>query len=214
MSQSLSITDLREARSQAGHAPDFADVFGEYQRPIYNYLLRMTQNQTEAEDLTQETFIRIQRGLPTFRGEASLSTWLYRIATNVSLDYFRRSTTRQAKTALSLEETESGREWFVDEMASPPEQLAAQSEMSGCVQTFIGRLPPSYRPVLVLPDLQGLKNREIADVLDCSLGTAKIRLHRARKKLRATLDAGCDFAHDERNVFVCEPKAEIEEDGE
>jgi RNA polymerase sigma-70 factor (ECF subfamily) len=61
--------------------------------------------------------------------------------------------------------------------------------------------------------LQGLKNREIADVLDCSLSTAKIRLHRARKKLRATLDAGCDFAHDERNVFVCEPKAENEEAG-
>jgi RNA polymerase sigma-70 factor (ECF subfamily) len=174
----------------------------------------MTQNQAEAEDLTQETFIRVHRNLPAFRGEASLSTWIYRIATNISLDHFRRNATRQAKTALSLEETESEGEWIVDEAASPPEQVAAQSEMSDCVQRFIQGLPPSYRTVMVLHDLQGLKNREIADVLDCSLDTVKIRLHRARKKLRASLNAGCDFAHDERNVFVCEPKAENEEAGE
>ena len=214
MPQSLSVTDLREVGSQAGHVPEFADVFSEFQRPIYNYLLRMTQSQPEAEDLTQETFIRVHRSLPSFRGEASLSTWIYRIATNVSHDHFRRSATRQAKAAISLEETGSEGEWVPDETASSPEQVAAQSEMSDCVQSLIGRLPPSYRTVLVLHDLQGLKNREIADVLDCSLDTVKIRLHRARKKLRASLDAGCDFAHDERNVFVCEPKAEYEEAGE
>lgn len=214
MSQSMSVTELRGARSQEAPSPEFADVFGQYQRPIYNYLLRMTQNQAEAEDLTQETFIRVHRSLPTFRGEASLSTWIYRIATNASLDHFRRSTTSQAKAALSIEETQSEGEWVVDEKASAPEQVAAQSEMSDCVQSFIQRLPPSYRTVLVLHDLQGLKNREIAEVLDCSLETVKIRLHRARKKLRASLNAGCDFAHDERNVFVCEPKAENEEAGE
>jgi RNA polymerase sigma-70 factor (ECF subfamily) len=214
MSQSQSITIPRETQSQEGGLLNFSDVFAEYQRPIYNYLLRMTQNQAEAEDLTQETFIRVHYSLPSFRGEASLSTWIYRIATNVSLDHFRRNATRQAKTALSLEETESEGEWIVDEAASPPEQVAAQSEMSDCVQRFIQGLPPSYRAVMVLHDLQGLKNREIADVLDCSLDTVKIRLHRARKKLRASLNAGCDFAHDERNVFVCEPKAENEEVGE
>jgi RNA polymerase sigma-70 factor (ECF subfamily) len=206
--------DFQEGQRRGNHSLAFADVFDEYQRPIYNYLLRLTQNQAEAEDLTQETFIRVHRSLPTFRGEASLSTWLYRIATNVSLDHFRRSATRQAKAALSLEETESDGEWVVDETASSPEQMAAQSEMSACVQRFIQRLSPSYRTVLVLHDLQGLKNREIADVLDVSLSTVKIRLHRARKKLREALDAGCDLGHDERNIFVCEPKVEMEEVGE
>ncbi|UCE25265.1 MAG: RNA polymerase sigma factor, partial [Candidatus Zixiibacteriota bacterium] len=91
-----------------------------------------------------------------------------------------------------------------------PEQLATQSDMSTCVERFIQRLPSSYRAVLVLHDLQGLKNREIAEVLNCSLSTVKIRLHRARNKLREALNAGCDFTHDERNVFVCEPKAEDE----
>ena len=188
---------------------DFAEVFREYQSPIYNYLLRMTQNQVEAEDLTQETFVRAHRSLPSFRGEASLSTWLYRIATNASLDHFRRRTTRQDRTALPLEKIEFYEDRDSTTPASP-EQQAACSEMSACVQAFIRGLPPDYRVVLVLKDLQGLKNREIAQVLDCSLATVKIRLHRARSKLREVLNAGCDFTHDERNVFVCEPK-EVDE---
>ena len=82
MTQLLNVESLQEGQRQEDNSLDFADVFAEYQRPIYNYLLRMTQNQAEAEDLTQETFIRVNRSLPTFRGEASLSTWIYRIATN------------------------------------------------------------------------------------------------------------------------------------
>ena len=209
MSQYSNDTTLREIESQEGQSLDFAEVFREYRRPIYNYLLRMTQNQAEAEDLTQETFIRAHRSLPTFRGEASLSTWLYRIATNASLDHFRRQTTRQAGTALPLEKIEFDEDRDSD-VPSSPEQLAACSEMSACVQELVQCLPPDHRAVLVLKDLQGLKNREIAEVLDCSLATVKIRLHRARTKLREALDAGCDFTHDERNVFVCEPK-EVDE---
>lgn len=170
MSQSLNVITLQERQDQESHPLNFTSVFHEYQQPIYNYLLRMTQNQAEAEDLTQETFIRVHRSLATFRGEASLSTWLYRIATNVSFDYFRRKSTRQAKVPLSFEETDLDQKWGTDEITSSPEELAAhQSEMSACVEEFIQRLPPTYRAVLVMHDSQGLKNREIADVLDCSL---------------------------------------------
>jgi RNA polymerase sigma-70 factor (ECF subfamily) len=206
MSQSQRVSDQRETQHQVGSPLSFADVFHEYQRPIYNYLLRMTQNRAEAEDLTQETFIRVHRGLPGFRGQASLSTWIYRIATNASHDHFRRRATQQARAALSLEGTESEEEWVVDEAAPPPEQLAAQSEMSDCVQRFIQRLSPDYRAVLILSNLQDLKNREIAEALDIPLSTVKIRLHRARARLREALNVGCDFAHDERNILVCEPK--------
>ena len=205
MSQYSKVTVPQEVQSPGSQSLDFAEVFRQYQRPIYNYLLRMTQNQTEAEDLTQETFVRAHRSLPTFRGEASLSTWLYRIATNVSFDHFRRRTTRQAGSALSLEKIDFDRDRDSDAPSSP-EQLAARSEMSTCVQTFVQRLPPDYRAVLVLKDVQGLKNREIAEVLECSVATVKIRLHRARTKLREALNAGCNFSHDERNIFVCEPK--------
>ncbi len=184
--------------------PDFDDIFRKFERPIYNYLLHLTQNQAEAEDLVQETFIRVYDKLKTFRGEASLSTWIYHIATNVSIDHFRRSTTHQAKTIESLEESDLERVCIDENMPSPDDQVA-QSEMSDCVQNFIQRLPLSYRTVLLLHDVQGLKVQDIADVLGCSLDIVKIRLHRARNKLKETLDSSCDLAHDERNVLVCEP---------
>ena len=211
MSRTSSAAALQEEQLHENDAPNLVDVFDEYQLPIYNYLLCMTQNQAEAEDLAQETFIRVHRSLPTFRGEASLSTWIYRIATNLSTDHFRRMATRQTEVALSLDEMESEQEWLDDGTSSSPQELAAQSEMSDCVQRFMAGLPPDYRAVLVLHDLQGLKNREIADALDISLSNVKIRLHRARKKLREALDTGCYVGHDERNVFVCEPKAEDKE---
>ncbi len=214
MSQSLNVAAPREAEVHESHSLDFGDVFHQYQRPIYNYLLRMTQNQAEAEDLTQETFIRVHRGLPTFRGESNLATWIYRIATNISFDHFRRSAPRQAKDALSLEEIESDREWLADETAASPEQLTTQSEMSACVQSFIQRLSPNYRAVFVLHDLQGMKNREIAEVIGLSLSTVKIRLHRARNKLRESLNIYCTLTNDERNVTVCEEKLENVEAGD
>lgn len=211
MSKSLNVIVPTSAQSQEEVSFNIDDIFREYQVPIYNYLLRMTQNRAEAEDLTQETFVRVHRNLASFRREASLSTWIYRIATNVSLDHFRRKATRQAKQAISLEGIESEGTWVADKTKTSPEQLVAQSEMSECVQSFIQRLSPSYRAVQVLSDLQGLKNRKIAEVLDIPLSTVKMRLHRGRNKLRESLNAGCDFTHDNRNVYVCEPKTENEE---
>lgn len=191
---------------QHGTKLTFADVFQDWQQPIYHYLLRMTENPAEAEDLTQETFIRVNDALAGFRGDSSLSTWLYRIARNVFLDNTRRSSTRQAENSVPLENITP-----VSDAAPVPEQALSQSEMSSCVQdAIITSLPVNYRTVLVLSDFQGLRNREIAEILDCSLDTVKIRLHRARAKLREALNKGCDMSHDERNVLVCEPKHEAD----
>jgi RNA polymerase sigma-70 factor (ECF subfamily) len=207
MSHSLEARDTQEEQDQRGQTPEFSDVFEEYQRPIHGYLLRMTENEAEAEDLTQEVFLRVHRSLSTFRGESSLKTWLYRIASNVFFDHTRKASTRQAGATSTLEGTlHEGEEWE-DKEAPQPDQLAAQSEMSACVQEHVEALPDDYKAVLVLHDDQGLKNREIAEALGCSEATVKIRLHRAREKLRASLNTGCDFSRDERNVFVCERKA-------
>ena len=214
MSQSPSTIEVPAQRRQEIHSLGFEAVFDQFQRPIYNYLLRLTQDQAEAEDLSQETFIRVYRNLSTFRGEASLSTWIYRIATNVSLDRFRRNATRHHEATLSLEEMESDGEWIADETSPSPEQLVTESEIAACVGSFVQRLPPDYRAALVLHDLQGLRNREIADVLGVSLSTVKIRLHRARSKLRAALNACCDFAQGEWDSFSCEPRTELREYGE
>jgi RNA polymerase sigma-70 factor (ECF subfamily) len=82
-----------------------------------------------------------------------------------------------------------------------------QDEMSGCVQQYVAQLSDQYRAVILLHDTQGLTNPEIAEMLDLSLATVKIRLHRARKRLRETLDRACSFSHDDRGVLICEPKA-------
>ncbi|RPJ38294.1 MAG: sigma-70 family RNA polymerase sigma factor, partial [Planctomycetaceae bacterium] len=82
--------DTQPGLQEDNHLETFPAIFDEYQRPVYNYLLHMTQDASLAEDLTLETFLRVYRGLPGFRGEASLATWVYRIATNISLDHFRR----------------------------------------------------------------------------------------------------------------------------
>ncbi len=185
----------------------FADIFDAYRRPIYDYLLRLTQDAVVAEDLTQETFMRVHDGLPGFRGEASLITWVYRIATNVCLDHLRRRSTTQDSVTHSLDEMSMEQEMLVDDEAASPEQQAVRSEMSTCVQALIDQLPPDYRAALILHDLEGMTSAQIADVLAVSLDTVKIRLHRARARLRAALKMGCDFAHDERSVLVCEPKA-------
>jgi RNA polymerase sigma-70 factor (ECF subfamily) len=205
MSQRLNDKDHKEKPVQEKCSLDFADIFRDFERPIHNYLLHLTQNQTEAEDLAQETFIRVHERLETFRGESSLRTWIYRIATNVAIDHFRSSAARQETASQSFEEEFDGEQG--DTTARSPEHQVAKSEMSDCVQGHIQQLPLSYRTVLLLHDVQGLRTRDIADVLDCSVDTVKIRIHRARNRLRESLAAGCDLDHDERNVLVCEPNA-------
>ncbi len=191
-----------------GNSPrTFTNIFDAYRRPIYSYLLRLTQDPVVAEDLTQETFMRVHAGLPGFRGESSLVTWVYRIATNACLDHLRRRSTTQDSVTHSLDEMSMEQEMLVDDEAASPEQQAVRSEMSTCVQALIDQLPPDHRAALILHDLEGMTSAEIADVLAVSLDTVKIRLHRARARLRAALQMGCDFAHDERGVLVCEPKA-------
>ncbi|MFC2027741.1 RNA polymerase sigma factor, partial [Chloroflexota bacterium] len=179
--------------------------FEQYHHRIFHYLLRLTQDQAEAEDLTQETFIRVHNSLPKFRGEASLSTWIYRIATNVNLDHLRKNSNKKENVDHSMEDLTSERDWIADEETDSPEQATTQFEMSACVQSFVMDLPSDYRIVLIMHDMKGLKNQEIADILNCTLDTVKIRLHRARKMLRESLNKGCNFTRDESNVFVCEP---------
>jgi RNA polymerase sigma-70 factor (ECF subfamily) len=205
MEVKTSMPQSNDKSMQNGLALDFDELYQQYRPPIYKYLLRMTQSLVDAEDLTQETFIRVNKSLKSFLANASISTWIYRIATNTSIDHFRKNGNANMQVELTTEDDESAGKQLAIDADTSTENLAAKNEMSGCVQSFIARLQPGYRTVLVLHDLQGLKNREIAEVLDCSLDSVKIRLHRARKKLQEALDKGCDFSYDERNVFICQP---------
>ncbi|NQT13255.1 MAG: RNA polymerase sigma factor [Planctomycetes bacterium] len=179
-----------------------------YREPIYRYVLSMVRDAAEAEDLTQETFLRAHAKLSTLDDLARLSPWLYRIATNVCYDRFRQASYRNRAKSLDAAaegDTEAGRTEALADPTPRLDQIMEQKEMSTCVQQYLVGLSDSYRAVILLHDVEGLTNPEISQMLGASLSTIKIRLHRAREKLRAALSEGCLFTIDERGVFVCEP---------
>jgi RNA polymerase sigma-70 factor (ECF subfamily) len=181
MSQPAYPEKARRRRHEEQNSLNFNDIYEEYYGLVHNCLWRMTENQTQAEDLTQETFVRVHRGLSTFRGDSSVKTWLYRVASNIFLDHTRRVSTKQDRATAALDKTVGIAGDWEDKEMPQPDQLAARSEMSACVQEHLKALPESYRTVLVMHDEEGLTTREIAKVLGCSEANAKIRLHRARE---------------------------------
>jgi RNA polymerase sigma-70 factor (ECF subfamily) len=180
-------------------------VFETYRDKIQGYITSLVRDPVQAEDLVQDTFLRAHRSRESLRDPAAVRAWLYQIATNVCCDHFRRLGIPAAPlTGLEfIELLESG---AAGQEESGIESLVAQGEMSRCVQRLIHQLPETYRLALLLHDAHGLTNSETAQVLNCSLEAAKILLHRARRKLKEVLIQACDFSHDERGVFVCEPK--------
>lgn len=185
-----------------GVGAESAAVFFErdYER-ISRYIMSMVRDKPEAEDLTQETFLRAYRSRDSLRDEGARTAWLYRIATNTSLDRLRQFTRREP-----MESESDLDEMQVAEANAPSlQKLIEQDEMSDCVQGYINRLPDNYRAVILLHDMHELTSPEIARLLGESLANVKIRLHRARLKLRGALQVGCDFSYDERNVLTCDP---------
>ena len=181
---------------------DFQSVHDRFRPRVLRYLGRFV-GQAEAEDLTQSVMLKVSEALPDFRGDSSVSTWIYRIATNVALDSMRR------KTAQPPSEPESeSEETDVPRGAQLPsaEETVIREEMNACIREFIERLPDSYWTVMVLSDLEGFKNDEIAAILGVSLDTVKIRLHRARERLRRELETGCNFDRDEDDELGCDRK--------
>ena len=166
-----------------------------------------TVSDDESEDLTQEVFAKISRALNTFRAEASLSTWVYRIATNTALDRLRGPSFQRAQITLDLHrpdpETEiEDRNMSTGEKTPLLEHQIFRKEINECICSFIERLPESYRTVLILSEFEELKNTEISEILGISLHTVKIRLHRAREKLKEKFLTKCDSYWVENNEFL------------
>ena len=172
-----------------------------YQR-IFFYIRGMVRSSSEAEDLTQEAFLRAHRERETVKDPEATLAWLYRIATNVALDRLRQRkslATRVSKVDLAdIDPPDPGERSL--------EQILDQDQMSACVHRFLVDIPDTYRSVILLHDMQGLTGSEIAAMLKVPLPTVKIRLHRARRRLKTALEAGCKFSCDSRGVFICEPK--------
>jgi RNA polymerase sigma-70 factor (ECF subfamily) len=186
---------------------EFNEIFDEYHPRILRYLTRIV-GPDEAEDLSQEVFDKISRGLSRFQGKSSLSTWIYRIATNTAIDRSRSTAYKYGKTHHPFEDDKSHESSDVTVAPTSPvtDQLVIRKEMSDCVNEFIDNLPPDYRTVIVLGELEGFANKEIAQILGISLENVKIRLHRARATLKNALREGCDFYYSEGNTLACDRK--------
>lgn len=176
--------------------PSFEDVFAELAGPLTAYLTRMTGNAADADDLLQETLLRIARALQDFEGRSSLKTWSFRIATNVAIDFLRKV---GREKLVELGDTE------VPSEADEEDQLVVV-EMNDCVRGVIDTLPADYRSALVLNQLEGMTAAEVAEVCGVSLATAKIRIHRAKARLRDALEKECEFYTGADGSFRCDRK--------
>lgn len=187
---------------------EFPSIHAEYRPRIHRYLARLV-GQNEAEDLTQEVFVRVSRGLPEFKGAAKLSTWIYRIATNVAMDRLRSRSCADAgpgKTGAAREAPVVDLDALPDAKRSSIDRQLMREQMSSCVHDYIRTLPENYRAVVLLSEIEGLTNQEIAETLGLTLDTVKIRLHRGRARLKEKLETGCRFDRDEEDILVCDPK--------
>jgi RNA polymerase sigma-70 factor (ECF subfamily) len=185
---------------------DFSAVYQEYQPKIHRYLTHFS-GEAEAADLTQAVFLKVSRSLDGFRGDSSLSTWIYRIATNTAHDHAASSLARQKECEQLFEDDAS-----VDDFPSRSpgtDREYIRREMNACIRGVVDQLPENYRTVLLLGEFEELSNAEIAAILDISLDTVKIRLHRARTALRNAMECHCSFYHDERSELMCDRKSGV-----
>jgi len=170
-------------RAKQGDAESFEVLYGLHKRRVYSLCLRMTGNTAEAEDLTQEAFMQLFRKIATFRGESAFSTWLHRLTVNIVLMHLRKKGLPEVSLEETLEPQEDG----------PKKDVGARDNvLAGCIdrvnlQRSIESLPPGYRLVFVLHDVEGYEHNEIAGMMGCSVGNSKSQLHKARMKLRELL---------------------------
>lgn len=157
-----------------------------YQHKIYTLSYRYTGNCADAFDLTQETFIKAYKSLKGFRGEASFSTWIYKIAANVCRDELRKKKRRKTVSLNEMLDSNGNNNLFISEDISPEESVN-QKEIQRLVQECLNGLSKEHRLILLMREINGLSYEEIALCLDCSLGTVKSRLSRARKALKKSV---------------------------
>ncbi|MBO0723747.1 MAG: RNA polymerase sigma factor [Blastocatellia bacterium] len=171
--------DLAQA-SARGDLQAFEALYERHHRRIYSLCLRMVANPTEAEDLTQEVFVQLFRKIGSFRGESAFTTWLHRLTVNHVLMHFRKRGVRLEKT------TEEGEIGEIQDLQATSENPRFLDRIA--LEKAISQLPPGYRTVFVLHDIEGFEHTEVADLLGVSVGTSKSQLHKARMRLRELLN--------------------------
>jgi RNA polymerase sigma-70 factor (ECF subfamily) len=178
---------------------DFWDIYDQHYFRVKKFILAVVRDECAADDLCQETFMRAQNGLDTLKDESKVSSWVFRIAYNLCRDHFRKLKIRRTGERVN----QAGMQIVVQ---SSIHKELEQREMSQCVQEQVNLLPESLRTVIILFDLMGCTHEEVSEILGITREAVKVRLHRARKRLKAILQQACAFETDERNVLICEPR--------
>ena len=174
-------TDLQLAKSASHNDMGaFEEIYKRHHRRVYSICLRMLQNASEAEDLTQDVFIQLYRKIGSFRGDSAFTTWLHRMTVNQVLMHFRKRTVKFEKTT---EEGETPVQ--IVSGSANPERMRIVDKIA--LDNAIEQLPTGYKNVFVLHDVEGFEHEEVARILGCSVGTSKSQLHKARLKLQNLL---------------------------
>lgn len=177
----------------AGDADAFEALVTAYQKQVYNLALRTVGSEEDAADMTQEAFLRAYRSLGSFRGDSKFSVWLYRLTTNICIDFLRSRGRRPTVSLTTVDEDDEPQEMEVADDRFDPVQSLERAELRRAVQRGLNALPEDYRRILMLRELSGMSYAEIGQVLRLEEGTVKSRLFRARKKL-------CDFLLQDGNL--------------
>ncbi len=177
---------------------DLLELYDQYYARVRKFIVTLVKDEWAADDLIQETFVRVRNNQDTLRDSSKISSWIFRISYNLCQDHFRK-----LKKLPVNENTTNVQENDFKETLVQKEM--EQSQMGKCVQDQVDLLPESLKSVIVLFDTMDLSHQEIADILGITVENVKIRLHRARKKLKSLLEKECHFERDERNVLICEP---------
>jgi RNA polymerase sigma-70 factor (ECF subfamily) len=177
------VEELKRGDSRA-----FTELVNRHHAKVYQLALKLTRNETDAEDVMQETFLRVYNRIGTFRGEAAFSSWLYRIAANVC---FAKLGERRKHEHVDIDEVqpeaEPGPSQAVSDWSRQPDSVLLSKEALEVLDEAISKLPEDFRVVVVLRDIQGLSNSQVADILNLTVAAVKSRLHRARLFLRKEL---------------------------
>jgi RNA polymerase sigma-70 factor (ECF subfamily) len=194
------VSDLEKLlikKSQSGDVESFELLISSYDKRAYNIAYRIMGNEEDAKDMAQEALLRVFKSLKDFKGQAAFSTWLYRIVTNVCLDELRRRKNEKYVSIDSTIHTDSGELHM--ELCSDketPENIYERVEQRELIKNAIKEMSEDYRSVIILRDIQGFSYEEISVILDCSLGTVKSRINRARTMLRDKLKQSMELSRE------------------
>jgi len=192
MSQAYSeATNNTLVGSQAATKPEFDSLVKRYHKQAYNIAYRLTGNHADAEDLTQDAFLRAFRFFGNYKRDWPFDNWLYKIMSNLFVDSLRRKPKAKSQSLDQPLDSSGGREDLfleIPDAASNPEKMLMATELDGHVQRALNCLPKDFRMTVILADIEGMSYEEISEAMHCSLGTVRSRLHRGRKLLRSKID--------------------------